>query len=451
MAHSDSSSPSLRSTYPADSPMRTLWWRLMDVRVGFVPLPILIVLSLVLTLTASQSELSSQLSPMIALLGICSCICFEIGNRIPVFRSIGGPVIMAMFLPSYLVFVKLLPDSVATPITTFWKATNFLYLFIPCVIVGSILSMDRTVLLAGFLRLFVPLAVGSIAAGLVGTAVGVAFGMDVFHTVFFVVIPVMSGGLGEGVIPLTVGYSAILGQPHGDLLAQALPAVMMGNVCAIVFSALLNTAGKRWPQFTGNGTLMKSEVNSFSAGDPQTSQPYAFDVKHVAAAGMVAVCLYAIGMYAERTFGLPGPVVMLVLAVLGKMCFVFSPSIEQGAGTVYRFFATAVTYPLLFAIGVVVIPWQKVADSFNLPTIMTIVSTVVTLMAVAFFVARKVNMHPIDAAIVVGTHSGMGGTGDVAILTASNRMQLMPFAQIATRIGGAITISGALLVLSWMY
>jgi 2-hydroxycarboxylate transporter family len=44
-------------------------------------------------------------------------------------------------------------------------------------------------------------------------------------------------------------------------------------------------------------------------------------------------------------------------------------------------------------------------------------------------------MYPIETAIVNACHSGQGGTGDVAILTAANRMQLMPFAQIATRIG----------------
>ena len=80
--------------------------------------------------------------------------------------------------------------------------------------------------------------------------------------------------------------------------------------------------------------------------------------------------------------------------------------------------------------------------------LITIVSTVATLMAVGFFVGRKLKMYPIETAIVNACHSGQGGTGDVAILSAADRMTLMPFAQIATRIGGAITVTLTLIALS---
>ncbi|MGB9646387.1 MAG: 2-hydroxycarboxylate transporter family protein, partial [Stellaceae bacterium] len=78
----------------------------------------------------------------------------------------------------------------------------------------------------------------------------------------------------------------------------------------------------------------------------------------------------------------------------------------------------------------------------------TIVSTVATIIATGFVVGGWLKMYPIDTAIVTACHSGQGGTGDIAILTAANRMQLMPFAQIATRIGGAITVTVVLIVLT---
>jgi len=103
---------------------------------------------------------------------------------------------------------------------------------------------------------------------------------------------------------------------------------------------------------------------------------------------------------------------------------------------------------LLFAIGVALTPWDKLVSAFTLSNLITIVATVTTLMAAGFLVGRRLNMYPIEAAIVNACHSGQGGTGDVAILSAADRMALMPFAQIATRIGGAITVTLALIALS---
>jgi Na+/citrate or Na+/malate symporter len=141
---------------------------------------------------------------------------------------------------------------------------------------------------------------------------------------------------------------------------------------------------------------------------------------------------------------------VLFIAVVVKLTQAVSPQLQQGAFVVYKFFSTAVTYPLLFAIGVSLTPWDKLMAAFTLPTLLTIISTVVTLMATGALVGRFFKMYPIETAIINACHSGQGGTGDVAILTAANRMQLMPFAQIATRIGGAITVTLVLIALTRM-
>ena len=158
--------------------------------------------------------------------------------------------------------------------------------------------------------------------------------------------------------------------------------------------------------------------------------------------------LYLIGALARRLFGFPASVAMLAIAVVLKLARAVSPSLQLGAFHVYKFFSTAVTYPLLFAIGVSLMPWDKVVAAFTVPYLITIVSTVVAIMTTGFLVGGWLKMYPIDTAIVTACHSGQGGTGDVAILTAANWMQLMPFAQIATRIGGAITVTMVLIALT---
>jgi Na+/citrate or Na+/malate symporter len=221
---------------------------------------------------------------------------------------------------------------------------------------------------------------------------------------------------------------------------------MLGSLCAILLSGMLNYVGKKYPKLTGNGRL---QLNEHDDMDPASEEmPGHTDVAHIAAAGITAIALYMVGLMAQRLFNFPAPVAMLFIAVLVKLTRAVSPQLQEGSHVVYKFFSTAVTYPLLFAIGVTMTPWDKLVSAFNITNLITIASTVVTLMATGFFVGRRMNMYPIEAAIVNACHSGQGGTGDVAILTAANRMQLMPFAQIATRIGGAITVTLTLIALA---
>jgi CCS family citrate carrier protein len=421
------------------SPALAWWWSVMDFRIGIAPLPVvLIVLALAATYVA-LGKAPSDILTNIAILTTGGFLCAEIGKRIPGLRSLGFAAIFATFIPSYLEYAGLLPKVLVTSISEFTESSNFLYLFIASIVVGSILGMDRRSLIQGFGKIFIPLVLGSIVAFVVGCSTGVLLGLGFEHTLFKIVAPIMAGGVGEGAIPLSVGYAHISGQPQGEVFAEVLPPIMLGSLTAIILSGGLNFLGRRYPHLTGEGRLQIGEADvPLSGHDAVKVTP---TPQTVGAAVLLVVTLYLVGALAQSLLHWPGPVVMLALAVIIKLCRLAPPALEQGAYANYQFFSTCVTYPLLFAIGVAKTPWEKLISAFNLPTLVTIFATVVSLMATGFLTARFVRLHPIEAAIVNATHSGQGGTGDVAILTAANRMQLMPFAQIATRIGGAITVT----------
>jgi Na+/citrate or Na+/malate symporter len=91
-------------------------------------------------------------------------------------------------------------------------------------------------------------------------------------------------------------------------------------------------------------------------------------------------------------------------------------------------------------LGLLYIPLKDVIGTLSWQYFIVVISVVFTIIVTGFFISRFMNMNPVEAAIISACQSGMGGTGDVAILSTADRMNLMPFAQVATRLGGAITV-----------
>ena len=428
------------------APLKQRWWHILDNwKVGIIPLPLFLLAGGLIALDCLGGKLPSDIVVMVATLAFFGFACGEFGKRLPVLGKLGAAAICATFIPAALVHYGLLPEVVVESTTKFYKSTNILYLYICCIIVGSIMSMNRTTLIQGFLRIFFPMLCGEIVGMVVGVGVGTALGLEPFQVFFFIVLPIMAGGVGEGAIPLSIGYAALMHMDQGVALGRVLPMVMLGSLTAIVISGCLNQLGKRFPHLTGEGQLMPNRRNETHRETPVEGK---MDVTTLASGALLAVLLYMLGMLGQKTIGLPAPVGMLFLAVLLKLVNGVSPRLQEGSQMVYKFFRTAVTYPILFAVGVAITPWQELVNAFTVTNLLVIISTVTALVATGFLVGKKIGMYPIDVAIVSCCQSGQGGTGDVAILTSGNRMNLMPFAQIATRIGGAINVSLGLLFLS---
>ena len=427
-----------------------LWRKLMDITVGPVPILIYIPICIVVLGAAYVKKLPIDMIGGFACIMIMGFLFADVGAKLPILKSIGGPAILSLFIPSALVGYGALSPEMEKATVALMKTSNYLYLYIACLVAGSLLGMNRRVLIQGFMRMFVPLAVGTIAAIAAGLAAGALFGYDMKHTFFFIIIPIMGGGIGEGVLPTSIAYAEILGKPQGEMIAQLIPAALIGNVVAIVCAGLLKRIGEKYPQYNGNGLLVRggNDADLLKSQNDMSAKPIELPLM---GAGLLIACSFFIaGGYLAPYVGIPGPILMILIGALFKATNLMPARMEQGAYQMYRFIATNTTYPLLVGLGVLYVPWNKLIAAFTFSYFIICSVTVLAMIASGWVVGSLMKMYQIETALVNACHSGLGGTGDVAILSAAERMEMMPFAQISTRIGGAGMVVMAVFLLRAM-
>ncbi|UHA74835.1 2-hydroxycarboxylate transporter family protein [Paenibacillus sp. 481] len=421
--------------------------RLGQVKVGVIPLPLYLTLAAIVFLAAYFSKLPSDMIGGFAVIMVLGILLGDIGLRVPILKEIGGPAILAIFVPSILVFLNVFNPPIMEAVTQLMKESNFLYFYISCLVAGSILGMNRTVLVKGFVRMFVPLVVGTLASVGAGLLVGMLFGYTPYHTFFFIIVPIIGGGIGEGILPLSIAYSAILGEPASTYVSQMIPAAIIGNMVAIICAGLLKRLGEKKPHLTGNGMLIKSGADNeiLSAQEEEKKIDFAL----MGSGLLLACCFFILGGLLSKFVGIPGAIIMIIAATVVKYAQVLPRNMEHGAFHMYKFISTSLTWPLMVGLGMLYVPLTDVVKVISPGYILVCASVVLAMVGSGYFIARYMNMHPVESAIVTGCHSGLGGTGDVAILSASNRMGMMPFAQISTRLGGAATVIAATLLMKF--
>lgn len=419
--------------------------RIGNFKIGVVPLPLYIVIAAVVYFSSVYKLLPADMIGGFAIIIVLGILLGELGLKIPVLKDIGGPAILALLVPSILVYFSVINTTGMNAVTQLMKTSNFLYLYISTLVVGSILGMNRRVLIQGFTRMFIPLIFGTIASVGAGVLVGLLFGYDMKHTLFYIVVPIIGGGIGEGILPLSLGYAEVLGKSSETFVGQLIPAAVIGNIVAIIGAGILSRIGEKKKHLTGNGVLVKTKGGDGITEAATIDKPVDFQLM---GAGLLIACsFFILGGLGNKFLGIPGPVLMIIAAAVVKSIKVMPAKMEQGAYHLYKFVSSSLTWPLMVGLGMLYIPLKDVVKIVTPGYVVVCTAVVVAMITTGYFVGKLMKMYPVDSAIVTGCHSGLGGTGDVAILSASNRMSLMPFAQVSTRIGGASTVILAILLL----
>jgi Na+/citrate or Na+/malate symporter len=138
----------------------------------------------------------------------------------------------------------------------------------------------------------------------------------------------------------------------------------------------------------------------------------------------------------------------MIFCVVAVKCLGIMPKDMEDAARVWGQFAIkAWTYACLAGIGFVLIDLETILHTLTPLYLIAVVSIVCAITLTAAVLGKMVGFYPLESAIAAGMcTTNMGGSGNVAVLSSSQRMELLPFAQIVTRSCGALmlTIGGIL-------
>lgn len=406
------------------------------------------VFAVVVFALAYFGKLPTGMAGAVPLLMVIGAIFGFIGDRMPIVKDYfgGGPIII-LFGSAALVMFKILPKQTIETATFFINKTGFLDFALATPITGSLFGTDRRVLLASCLR-YVPCIAAAQVVGLAAVAaVGAAIGFGYKEAILFIGLPAMGGGITAGAIPMSKMFGDVLKQDPQVIFSTMVSAVAMANAMAILGGGIVDRIGKMKPEWTGNGKLLRVKTEEKLEEEDREDTPS--DIKVYGVGILVSLGVLFAGYLAMMvTPMIHAYAYMVIFAVIIKLSAVLPKSVEDAGYHWCQLCLKNFVGLLLAGLGITMIDLNAVYNALSPSYVLMVVTIVVSTALAAGIIGRLIGFYPVEASITVGLCStDMGGSGDLAILSAAKRMELLPFSAISTRIGGAmiLALSGFLL------
>lgn len=399
---------------------------------------------LIVYLATYLEVLTTDMGGTLALMLAIAIPLNEIGKRIPIWNKyVGGGLVLTFLGASALVQFNVIPEQYVASIGSFMDDTNFLTFFIIILITGSVLSLDRDILLKSFAGYVPTILGGVVGAALLGILVGLFFGVNPVMIILQYVFPVMGGGNGGGAIPLSQIYADVTGEGSESYYTFAIVILTIANIFAIMSAALLNSLGEKKPTWTGDKkTLLRN-----STFEVKSDEQVKVSMNDIGAGLFLGVAAFTFGRVMSRSI-LPtilgAPIhqlaYMILFVVVLAATGVVPKNIRMGAKKLQSFTTTALTIVIMVGVGVDM-DLKEFIDALTFQNALIALFIVIGAIIGSAVVGYFVGFYPIDAAITAGLcMANRGGSGDLAVLGAGDRMELIAYAQLSSRLGGAIVL-----------
>lgn len=442
-----------------------------------LPWYIFAIFAVIVIIATYTGTLPGGMAGCFAFMIVLGTILYEIGEHAPIIRSyLGGGAIVVIFGSALLNYFHLLPTVVGTTadgtkiynfvegfdlvasINTFFKPTGaFLDFYIAALITGSILGMNRKLLVKAAARYF-PAIFGAIIVSFGLTAiVGTVMGFGAIKSVLLIALPIMGGGMGAGAVPLSKIFESSGTMTAAEAISIMTPAVAIGNAISIVLGGLLVKVIHS-KELNGQGKLMRSAdaADELGVSEEMQAKRDHIDVHNMGIGMFISCSFFAWGYIVAKIWDTLVPSIsihayawMIISVAVCKIFNIIPEDIEVDCYQWFQFIMKNLTPALLVGIGLCYLELGTVISSFSLTYLVLCFLSCIGAFLGAALVGRLVGFYPVEAGVTAGLcMSNMGGTGDVAVLSAADRMELMPFAQISSRLGGAIIMVVGSLLLS---
>ncbi len=427
---------------------------------------------------AYMGVLPAGMAGCFAFMIVLGTVFYEIGERTPIINSyLGGGAIVVLFGVALMNYFHLFPTVVETlddgtlvynfvqdydlvaNIESFFKPTGaFLDFYIAALITGSILGMNRKLLMKAAVRYFPAIFGALVVSFALTTLVGTLMGFGTLKSLLLIALPIMGGGMGAGAVPLSKIFESSGTMSAADAISIMTPAVAIGNATSIVIAGIIVKVIKN-KEINGHGQLLRASAADASEMEVSPEMQAKRDKINVLNLGiglLVSCCFFTFGYIAANIWTKFVPSLnihayawMIITVALFKIFNLLPENIEIACYQWFQFVMKNLTTTLLFGIGLCYLDLSTVIANFSITYLILCFLTCAGAFIGAGLIGRLVGFYPIEAGITAGLcMANMGGTGDVAVLSAADRMELMPFAQISSRLGGAIIMIIGSLMLS---